>query len=60
MSQPNGDGRTILHLACCEGDLKIVRALLEMGANVHIKDRFNRTPLTEAVENDFHEVKYLI
>ncbi|KAK0083822.1 hypothetical protein PV325_008142 [Microctonus aethiopoides] len=60
VSQPNGDGRTILHLACCEGDLKIVRALLEMGANVHIKDRFNRTPLTEAVENDFHEIIKLL
>ncbi|KAK0182102.1 hypothetical protein PV327_000271 [Microctonus hyperodae] len=60
VSQPNGDGRTILHLACCEGDLKIVRTLLEMGANVHIKDRFNRTPLTEAVENNFHEIIKLL
>lgn len=29
-----------------------------MGANVHIKDRFNRTPLTDAIEFDHHEVQY--
>lgn len=58
MSQTNGDSRTVLHIACCEGDIKLVRALLEMGANVHIKDRFDRTSLTEAVENDHHEVIY--
>lgn len=59
VSQLNGDSRTGLHIACCDGDIKLVRALLEMGANVHIKDRFDRTPLTEAVENDHHEVKIL-
>lgn len=28
-----------------------------MGANVHIKDRFNRTPLIDAIEFDHHEVQ---
>lgn len=56
ISQQNADGRTALHIACCEGDLNIVRCLLRMGANVHIKDRFNRTPLTDAIEFDHHEV----
>ena len=28
-----------------------------MGANVHIKDRFNRTPLIDAIEFDQHEVQ---
>ncbi|XP_057339164.1 L-asparaginase [Microplitis mediator] len=60
VSQLNGDSRTVLHIACCEGDIKLVRALLEMGANVHIKDRFDRTPLTEAVENDHHEIIKLL
>ncbi|XP_074104169.1 L-asparaginase isoform X2 [Cotesia typhae] len=60
VSQTNGDSRTVLHIACCEGDIKLVRVLLEMGANVHIKDRFDRTPLTEAVENDHHEIIKLL
>ncbi|XP_050487481.1 L-asparaginase-like isoform X3 [Bombus huntii] len=56
ISQQNADGRTALHIACCEGDLKVVHCLLRMGANVHIKDRFNRTPLTDAIEFDHHEI----
>jgi len=37
--------------------MKVVRRLLKMGANVHIKDRFSRTPLTDAIEYDRHEVR---
>ncbi|OAD56837.1 L-asparaginase [Eufriesea mexicana] len=56
ISQQNADGRTALHIACCEGDVNIVCNLLRMGANVHIKDRFNRTPLSDAIEFDHHEI----
>ncbi|XP_024882145.1 uncharacterized protein LOC112461216 [Temnothorax curvispinosus] len=56
ISLANADGRTALHIACCEGDMKVVRSLLKMGANVHIKDRFDRTPLTDAIEYDRHEI----
>ncbi|KYM96510.1 PREDICTED: L-asparaginase 1 [Cyphomyrmex costatus] len=56
ISQANADGRTALHIACCEGDMKVVQRLLKMGANVHIKDRFDRTPLTDAIEYDHHEI----
>lgn len=52
----NADGRTALHVACCEGDVNVVRCLLRMGAIVHAKDRFNRTPLIDAIEYDHHEV----
>ncbi|XP_016840542.1 L-asparaginase 1 isoform X1 [Nasonia vitripennis] len=60
ISQPNADGRTALHIACCEGDITVVRHLLKMGANVHIKDRFNRTPLTDAIEHDRPEIIKLL
>ncbi|XP_029055765.1 L-asparaginase isoform X2 [Osmia bicornis bicornis] len=60
ISQGNADGRTALHIACCEGDLKIVRCLLRMGADVHITDRFGRTPLIDAIECDHHEVIKLL
>ncbi|XP_026668297.1 uncharacterized protein LOC108623675 isoform X2 [Ceratina calcarata] len=56
ISQQNADGRTVLHVACCEGDVNIVRRLLRNGASIHIKDRFNRTPLTDAIEFDHHEI----
>lgn len=57
MTQGNADGRTALHIACCGGNIEIVRYLLTVGANVHARDRFDRTPLTDAIENDYHEVR---
>ncbi|XP_047353242.1 L-asparaginase 1 isoform X1 [Vespa velutina] len=56
VSQTNVDGRTALHIACCQGNLNIVQELLKMGANVNKKDRFQRTPLIEAIENDHCEI----
>ncbi|XP_051160925.1 L-asparaginase 1 isoform X1 [Leptopilina boulardi] len=60
ISQTNADGRTALHVACCEGDVHVVRRLLQMGAIVHAKDRFNRTPLIDAIEYDHHEIIRLL
>lgn len=56
ISQTNADGRTVLHIACCEGNVEIVQQLLAMGANVHVKDRFDRTPLIDAIDFDHHEI----
>lgn len=43
------DGRTPLHIAACEGHLKVVQYLLIHGATVYAKDRFGDTPLCNAV-----------
>ncbi len=45
---PDYDGRTPLHLACCEGHLDTVQFLLQRGASVHVVDRFDHTPLHNA------------
>ncbi|CAL2248258.1 unnamed protein product [Prunus armeniaca] len=42
------DNRTALHLAASEGHTPIVELLLCYKANVNLKDRWKRTPLTDA------------
>jgi len=43
------DGRTALHIACCEGHVDMVKYLLDLGAPVHVRDRYGDTPLDDAV-----------
>ena len=43
------DGRTPLHLACASGHRKVVKALMDGGANGHVADRWAREPLEDAI-----------
>ncbi|XP_008330661.1 60 kDa lysophospholipase isoform X1 [Cynoglossus semilaevis] len=54
------DGRTPLHIAACEGHLKVVQYLLIHGATVYAKDRFGDTPLCNAVRFRHKEVVKLL
>ncbi|TDG49075.1 hypothetical protein AWZ03_004560 [Drosophila navojoa] len=56
LSDTNTEGRTALHLACFLGKKNCVRALLKDGSPVDLTDRFNRTPLHEAIDADNHEL----
>ena len=57
MNQCDYDGRTALHLACCENNLEIVKFLINI---VKVKkdprDRWNKTPFQEAKEKNLTEI----
>lgn len=60
LSSVNYDMRTALHVACAEGNEEVVRHLLLNGAAVHIRDRYDRNPLAEAINHDFHSIIKLL
>lgn len=60
LSSVNYDLRTALHVACAEGNDEVVKHLLLNGAAVHIRDRNDRSPLSEAIDHDHHQIIKLL
>lgn len=60
LSSCDYDLRTPLHIAACEGNVRVVEYLLRKGASVHMRDRDHSTPLMSAVLWDQHEVIKLL
>lgn len=54
------DGRTPLHEACTQGDTKTVRALLQLGADVTIRDNGGQLPADRASAHKQHAVTKLL
>ncbi|XP_017074565.1 L-asparaginase 1 [Drosophila eugracilis] len=52
----NCDGRSALHLACFLGKANVVCFLITAGCPLNVHDRFNRTPLHEAIDTDNHDI----
>ena len=61
MNQQDYDGRTALHLACCENHVELVQFLLNVAkVKKNPKDRWNHTPLDEAREKNLTEIIELL
>lgn len=54
------DKRTALHLAACEGHVKVIKLLLAAGANPTCEDRWGRSAHDEAVKYEQEEVLSLL
>ncbi|ESA35889.1 glutaminase [Leptolyngbya sp. Heron Island J] len=56
MEAADYDGRTAIHLAAAEGQLKVVKFLLANNVNPNIQDRWGFTPLDDAIRHGHEEV----
>jgi Amt family ammonium transporter len=52
LSTGDYDGRTALHLAVCEGHVKVVAFLISHDAGLNVVDRMHNTPTDDAVTNN--------
>ncbi|XP_060650177.1 L-asparaginase [Drosophila nasuta] len=60
LCETNCEGRTALHLSCYLGQQDCVACLLGAGCPADLTDRFNRTPLHEAIDADNHKIIELL
>lgn len=61
LDQADYDGRTPLHLAASEGRIDIVKYLISFGIkNMSPVDRWQNTPLDDAVRHNHVEIKQLL
>ena len=54
------DGRTPLHLATCEGQIEVVKHLINRDVNLSSKDRWGNTPLDDSIKFEKEEIKVLL
>ena len=54
------DERTALHIAAANGQMPMVKMLMEFKANVNAKDRWGSTPMDDALAGNHSEVASLL
>ncbi|XP_069451428.1 ankyrin repeat domain-containing protein 31 [Ovis canadensis] len=59
IDERNATGESRLHLAARRGHLSLVKALIESGADVNLKDNAGWTPLHKAASNEWSDVELL-
>ena len=60
VNQKDVISHTPLHLACISGNCRLVRSLVRAGADIHIKDGNERTPLDICTEKKNDELIYTL
>ncbi|KAL6051217.1 hypothetical protein STEG23_005905 [Scotinomys teguina] len=60
INKRNERGETPLHMAAIRGDVKQVKELLSLGANVNVKDFAGWTPLHEACNVGYYDVAKIL
>jgi len=50
VTERDDKGRTLLHLAAADGNIDLIRRLLDLGAEVEARDKRGETPLSYAIE----------
>ncbi|KAL4490790.1 hypothetical protein ABPG72_021844 [Tetrahymena utriculariae] len=56
----DGEGLTPLHLAVISGNARVVRKLLQRGANRNALDNNQKTPVQLADENEYHNIQQML
>lgn len=51
VNEKNNVGETLLHIACKNGSIEMMKFLIENGADLDAKDSSGKTPFDVAVEN---------
>jgi ankyrin repeat protein len=59
VTQPKANGTTALHVAVCEGNMEIVKFLLDHGADIDKPDHDNWTPRALADQQGHEDIKTL-
>jgi glutaminase len=60
VNESDYDKRTGLHVTCSEGHFELTKFLLENGANPKSKDRWDQTPLDNAIQYKYDKIVELI
>jgi uncharacterized protein len=59
-ARSEGDGRTVLISAAARGDLQVVKALVERGADVNVQDNKGYTAISHAIEARYDDVSEVL
>jgi glutaminase len=54
------DGRTPLHLAASEGQIEVVKHLITKEVSLNPKDRWENTPLDDAIKSNHKDIQILL
>lgn len=60
MNEGDYDKRRAIHLAACEGHVKVAEILIAQRADLNVQDRYNGTPLADALRHKQTEVGKLL